>query len=131
MHLHEWCADLVSFHALFPLLSVLTSLSMFVMLFGYPPFHAEADADIFRLILAGFEPVTKKGYKAHFPTDIPCSENAKDLMARLLTSDTAKRLTGQMHLDAGGTAIVFTQQEFSFFSASLFLQLRRCWSTLG
>lgn len=34
---------------------------MFVMLFGYPPFHAEADADIFRLILQGFEPVTKKG----------------------------------------------------------------------
>jgi hypothetical protein len=30
-------------------------------------FHAEADADIFRLILQGFEPVTKKGYKAHFP----------------------------------------------------------------
>lgn len=40
---------------------------MFVMLFGYPPFHAEADADIFRLILAGFDPTTKKGYKAHFP----------------------------------------------------------------
>jgi len=36
---------------------------MFVMLFGYPPFHAESDADIFRLILAGFDPVTKKGYK--------------------------------------------------------------------
>ena len=36
---------------------------MFVMLFGYPPFHAEADADIFRLILQGFEPVTKKGQR--------------------------------------------------------------------
>jgi len=72
---------------------------MFVMLFGYPPFHAEADADIFRLILAGFDPVTKKGYKAHFPADIPCSDNAKDLMARLLTSDTAKRLTAAEALE--------------------------------
>lgn len=72
---------------------------MFVMLFGYPPFHAEADADIFRLILGGFDPVTKKGYKAHFPADIPCSESAKDLMSKLLTSDTAKRLTAAEALE--------------------------------
>lgn len=72
---------------------------MFVMLFGYPPFHAEADADIFRLILQGFDPVTKKGYKAHFPADIPVSESAKDLMSRLLTSDTAKRLTAAEALE--------------------------------
>ena len=72
---------------------------MFVMLFGYPPFHAEADADIFRLILQGFDPVTKKGYKAHFPTDIPCSDLAKDLMSKLLTSDTAKRFTATEALE--------------------------------
>lgn len=72
---------------------------MFVMLFGYPPFYAETDADIFRLILQGFEPVTKKGYKAHFPADIPCSENAKDLMSKLLTSNTTKRLTASEVLE--------------------------------
>jgi len=72
---------------------------MFVMLFGYPPFHAESDSDIFRLILAGFDPVTKKGYKAHFPQDIPASDQAKDLMSKLLTSDTAARLTAAEMLE--------------------------------
>jgi calcium-dependent protein kinase len=72
---------------------------MFVMLFGYPPFHAEADSDIFRLILQGFEPVVKKGFKSHFPADIPCSDSAKDLMSKLLTFDTAKRLTASEALD--------------------------------
>lgn len=68
---------------------------MFVMLFGYPAFHADNDDEIFRLILRGFEPVVKKGYKAHFPADIPCSDSAKDLIAKLLTKDTAKRLTAE------------------------------------
>jgi calcium-dependent protein kinase len=68
---------------------------MFVMLFGYPPFHAENDNEIFRLILKGFEPTVKKGYRAHFPQDIPCSDSAKDLLTKLLTSDTAKRLTAE------------------------------------
>lgn len=36
---------------------------MFVMLFGYPPFHADADSEIFRLVLEGFNPIVKKGYK--------------------------------------------------------------------
>lgn len=66
---------------------------MFVMLFGYPPFHADADQEIFRQVLEGFTPIVKKGYKAHFPLSIPCSDSGKDLIAKLLTSDTAKRLT--------------------------------------
>lgn len=66
---------------------------MFVMLFGYPPFHADNDNDIFRLVLGGFDPVVKKGFKAHFPSDISCSASARDLMSKLLTQDTAKRLT--------------------------------------
>ena len=66
---------------------------MFVMLFGYPPFHADADQEIFRQVLEGFSPVVKKGYKAHFPAAITSSDAAKDLIAKLLTSDTAKRLT--------------------------------------
>ncbi len=73
---------------------------MFVMLFGYPPFYADqekhgahTDNVIFQLVKKGFSPVTKDGYGAHFPKAIPCSDAAKDLMAKLLTTDTAKRIT--------------------------------------
>lgn len=72
---------------------------MFVMLFGYPPFHADADQEIFRQVLEGFSPVVKKGYKAHFPLAISCSDAGKDLIAKLLTSDTAKRLTADEALE--------------------------------
>jgi calcium-dependent protein kinase len=72
---------------------------MFVMLFGYPPFHADADQEIFRQVLEGFTPIVKKGYKAHFPLAIPASDAAKDLIAKLLTSDTAKRLTAEEALE--------------------------------
>jgi calcium-dependent protein kinase len=72
---------------------------MFVMLFGYPPFHADADQEIFRQVLEGFQPIVKKGYKAHFPLAIACSDAAKDLIAKLLTSDTAKRLTADEALE--------------------------------
>src|ERR1700712_2292040 len=68
---------------------------MFVMLFGYPPFSADTDDGIFELILKGFNPVTKPGYRAHFPADIPCSDAAKDLMGKLLTHDVAQRLTAE------------------------------------
>ena len=66
---------------------------MFVMLFGYPPFSADTDDMIFQKILAGFQCVTKSGYGAHFPIDLPCSDSAKDLLCQLLTSNTAARLT--------------------------------------
>jgi calcium-dependent protein kinase len=73
---------------------------MFVMLFGYPPFYADqekygskTDDRIFELIQLGFEPKTKSGYGAHFPAAIPASDSAKDLIAKLLNSDTAQRLT--------------------------------------
>lgn len=72
---------------------------MFVMLFGYPPFAADTDDGIFDLISQGFNPVVKKGYKAHFPADLPVSEQAKDLLAKLLTSDVATRLTADEALD--------------------------------
>lgn len=73
---------------------------MFVMLFGFPPFYAEqdgaeSDEAIFQQVLKGFTPVTKPGYDAHFPESIPCSESAKDLIAKLLTLDVAQRLTAE------------------------------------
>lgn len=72
---------------------------MFVMIFGYPPFHSESDSEIFRLVLAGFDPVVKKGFRAHFPADIPCSSAAAGLISKLLTSDTAKRYTAAESLE--------------------------------
>ena len=79
---------------------------MFVMLFGYPPFYAdqekygaETDDRIFRLIQHGFSPVTKQGYGAHFPAAIPCSDSAKDLIAKLLQMDPVKRWTAAEALE--------------------------------
>lgn len=76
---------------------------MFVMLFGFPPFYVdptkyygqrEAQA-IYRLIQKGFDPKVKRGYGPWFPKKMPVSEEAKDLMARLMDSDTSKRLTAK------------------------------------
>jgi len=79
---------------------------MFVMLFGYPPFYADqeihgakTDERIFALVKKGFDPAVKDGYGPHFPKAIPCSASAKDLIAKLLTLDTARRLTASEALD--------------------------------
>ena len=37
--------------------------------------------------------------QAHFPLAISCSDSAKDLIAKLLTTDTAKRLTAEEALE--------------------------------
>jgi len=79
---------------------------MFVMLFGYPPFYADqekfgdmTDEMIFKLVKKGFSPETKDGYGPHFPKAIPVSDSAKDLLAKLLTLDIAKRLTASEALE--------------------------------
>jgi len=79
---------------------------MFVMIFGYPPFYADqevhgqyTDEKIFELIRAGFEAKTKEGYGAHFPSAIPCSNAAKDLMTKLLETDPAKRISASEALE--------------------------------
>jgi calcium-dependent protein kinase len=74
---------------------------MFVMLFGYPPFHSEdgVDEEIFAKIKKGFNPEVRKGYGAHFPSAITCSDDAKDLIAKCLTQDQAARPTSQEVLD--------------------------------
>lgn len=73
---------------------------MFVMLFGYPPFNAGTQGDvanaddlIFAKIKKGFTPKVKKGYGAWFPEAMPCSEDAKSLIARCLESDSVSRLS--------------------------------------
>merc|ERR1719150_2668986 len=80
-----------------------TGVIMFVMLFGFPPFYVdptkyygqrEAQA-IYRLIQKGFDPKVKRGYGPWFPKKMPVSDEGKDLMARLMDSDTSKRLTAK------------------------------------
>eukprot|EP00468_Gymnochlora_sp_CCMP2014_P012957 CAMPEP_0167750788 /NCGR_PEP_ID=MMETSP0110_2-20121227/6188_1 /TAXON_ID=629695 /ORGANISM="Gymnochlora sp., Strain CCMP2014" /LENGTH=426 /DNA_ID=CAMNT_0007636153 /DNA_START=426 /DNA_END=1706 /DNA_ORIENTATION=- len=73
---------------------------MFLMLYGFPPFHATAHkegaastTEVLKKVIRGFKPVVKKGYGAFFPEDIKVSSYARDLMAKLLTRDTSKRLT--------------------------------------
>lgn len=66
---------------------------MFVMLFGFPPFHGENDHVIFRKIKAGFDPTVKKGWGAWFPAQAPVSASARDLISKLLTIDPSVRLT--------------------------------------
>jgi serine/threonine protein kinase len=98
---------------------------MFVLLHGYPPFHADqkvfgellqafrsfrphtdgaaagrgTDDEIFRLIRQGFRNEVLPGYKNHFPQKIPISPAARSLIARLLEKDPAKRPTAQEALE--------------------------------
>lgn len=79
---------------------------LFVMLFGYPPFHvnpalcgkAETMA-IHNKIKKGFDPVIKNGWGAHFPEKIPISQDARDLISILLDDDPANRPTAEEALD--------------------------------
>jgi calcium-dependent protein kinase len=72
---------------------------MFVCIFGFPPFHGSDNDVIFEKIQQGFTPVTKKGYGAYFPESIPCSEAAKDLIARCLDMSIPKRPTASEVLE--------------------------------
>uniref|UniRef100_A0A7S2TGQ5 Calcium-dependent protein kinase n=1 Tax=Lotharella oceanica TaxID=641309 RepID=A0A7S2TGQ5_9EUKA len=72
----------------------------FLMLYGFPPFHSSAHKEgsastkeILRKVLDGFTPEVRAGYGAWFPRDIKVSAEARDLIAKLLTRDTAKRYT--------------------------------------
>ena len=76
---------------------------MFVMLFGFPPFYVdplkfagplEAQA-IYKLIERGFNAEVKRGYGPWFPKKMPVSEEARDLMAKLMEMDTSKRFTAK------------------------------------
>ena len=73
---------------------------LFVMLFGYPCFYAnpaehgrDTDSRIYQLILAGFDAAVRPGYGPHFPADMPVSDSARDLVARMLDSNSRTRPT--------------------------------------
>lgn len=72
---------------------------MFVMLFGFPPFHGANDKEIFQAIRVGFTPEQQKGWGPWFPITINCSHGARDLISRLLTKDPVSRLTAQEVLE--------------------------------
>lgn len=72
---------------------------MFIMLFGFPPFHGNDDRMTQRRILAGFHPEVRNGYGAFFPAAIPVSAEAKDLIRRLLDTDPALRLSAAEALE--------------------------------
>lgn len=71
---------------------------LFVMLFGFPPFHVDeeelgGDADnvIFEMIQHGFDPRVREGYGPWFPSDMPITASARNLITNLLTKDTLRR----------------------------------------
>jgi len=76
---------------------------MFIMIFGFPPFYdnsnnpnrAKGDKVIYDNVKKGFTPKVKKGYGPWFPKSQPVSISCKDLIARLLRSDVASRMTSE------------------------------------
>jgi len=72
---------------------------MFVMLFGFPPFHGDSDPVIFNRIRAGFDPTVKKGWGPWFPAQCPVSAAARDLISKLLTKDASARLSAKETLE--------------------------------
>jgi calcium-dependent protein kinase len=72
---------------------------IYAVLFGMPPFYDQNDEGIFRLIRAGFTPVTREGPGPWFPAHVKISDAAKDFIGQLLLSDVAARLTANEALD--------------------------------
>ena len=79
---------------------------LFVMVFGFPPFHCadkgsqnQTDKAIFKKIKSGFTPKVQPGYGSWFPQAIPVSKGCKDLISRLLRSKVADRLTSEEALE--------------------------------
>merc|ERR1712130_445860 len=71
---------------------------IYVMLFGFPPFYDEDENGVFDKIKQGFEPIVKDGYGAFFPADIPISEDAMDLINKLLCANPSQRITADQCL---------------------------------
>merc|ERR1719510_2822325 len=76
---------------------------MFIIVFGFPPFHdssndpdrAKSDQVIYDRVKKGFTPKVKPGYGPWFPQAQEVSMSCKDLIARLLRSDLAGRMTAE------------------------------------
>ena len=66
---------------------------MYILLAGYPPFNATTQKDLFRLIRKG-----KYAFHEEFWGEI--SDEAKDLVSKLLTVDPNSRYTPRQALDS-------------------------------
>jgi len=77
---------------------------LFVMLFGFNAFNPRAESEccmnganahvhrkICARVLRGFDAQTKDGYGAFFPSSVPVSSEAKEVVSALLSSDPLKR----------------------------------------
>merc|ERR1719447_1677336 len=76
------------------------------MLYGYPPFYCDPKryygsetAKIYKLIEAGFQNRTRVGYGPWFNENVDVSDEAKDLIAQLLSSKSANRPTAKECLE--------------------------------
>jgi len=89
---------------------------MFIMIFGYPPFHdhmhykdrRQANKVIYSNVERGFTPRVKSDYGPWFPKAHPVSLACKDLIARLLRANVGDRLTceeAMFHPWVTGTAL--------------------------
>ncbi len=74
---------------------------MFIMLFGYPPFDAEDlnGSLIVQQLSKGFDPSLKPGKGPWFPSTVPCSASARDLISQCLTRDHTRRISAQEFLE--------------------------------
>jgi len=76
---------------------------IFIIIFGYPPFHdkrnhknrKKAYDSIYSSIKKGFCPKVRDDYGPWFPREYPVSLSCKDLIARLLRTSTADRMTSE------------------------------------
>lgn len=77
---------------------------LFILVFGFPPFF-DTNTDgsnkvlaykyIYKKITKGFHAKVQPGYGAWFPEDIKVSNDYKDLIARLLRTNVASRMTAE------------------------------------
>mmetsp|Transcript_29982 Transcript_29982/g.47846 ORF Transcript_29982/g.47846 Transcript_29982/m.47846 type:complete len:577 (+) Transcript_29982:61-1791(+) len=77
-------------------------VTLFVMMFGFPPFFDETGDDskkVYKKIMKGFTAKAMPGYGAYFPDSQPVSEHCYDLIARLLRSNIADRLSAEEVLE--------------------------------
>ena len=75
---------------------------LFICLFGYSPFDPTHSRDYQRamaeITMFGFDPSTRRGFGAFFPKALNISNESKQLIAGLLTSDPKQRLTAEQVL---------------------------------
>jgi len=91
---------------------------LFVMIFGYAPFFdaSHSPKAVYKKIIRGFDPKVKPGYGAWFPEKQRVSSQCRDLIARMMRTNAADRMTAEEILEhpwlkMGTDPIVAEQKE--------------------